>query len=158
MLAISLGGALLASSALRAPDAPEWAAPASAWVRALPPVPWLDAFAADAPLPWLIVGTVLALLFALAWTAYVRRVEVEAGHISIYRGFRPFPRVYPRPLYGRVMRLDKAVFIAKSNGTHMMNPTASPNLTLAEAKWLTAEMKRALGQILPFRRICSINA
>ena len=39
MLAISLSGALLASSALRAEDAPEWAGPASAWVRTLPPVP-----------------------------------------------------------------------------------------------------------------------
>ena len=113
MLAISLCGALLASSALRAPNAPAWAGPASAWVRTLPPVPWLDAFAADAPTPWLIVGTVVAVLFALVWTAYVRRVVVDVDRIRIYRGFRPFPRVYRRPLYGRAIRINTALYIAK---------------------------------------------
>jgi len=146
MLAISLSGALLASSALRAEDAPAWAGPASAWVRTLPPVPRVDAFAAGAPLPFLIVGTVVFVLFALIWTAHVRRVEIETDRIRIYRGLRPFPRVYPRPIYGRAIRVNSAVFIAKSDGVHVMNPTASPTLTEAEAKWLTAEMKRALGQ------------
>ena len=146
MLVISAAGALLASSALRAEDAPEWARPASAWVRTLPPVPQVDAFAADAPTPWLIVGSVVAVLFALMWTAYVRRVDIDRDRIRIYRGLRPFPRVYRRPLYGRAIRVNRAVFIAKSEGNHVMNPTASPNLTEAEAKWLTSEMKRALAQ------------
>jgi Protein of unknown function (DUF3137) len=146
MLAISLAGALLASSALRAPDAPEWAGPASAWVRTLPPLPRLDAFAASAPVPWLIVGTVVAVLFALMWTIYVRRVEIDTDRIRIYRGLRPFPRVYHRPKYGRAIRVNTYVYIAKSEGVHVMNPTASPLLTEAEAKWLTSEMKRALGQ------------
>ena len=146
MLAISMAGALLASSALRAEDAPEWARPVSAWVRTLPPVPWLDAFAADAPTPWLIVGTVVALLFALMWTAYVRRVDIDHDRIRIYRGLRPFPRIYRRPPYGRVIRINTSVYIAKSEGHHVMNPTASPVLTEAEAKWLTSEMRRVLGQ------------
>ena len=146
MFVISLAGALLASSALRAEDAPAWAGPASAWVRTLPPVPRVDAFAANAPLPLLIVGAVLFVLFALMWTAYVRRVEIETDRIRIYRGLRPFPRVYPRPTYGRAIRVNTSVFIAKSEGVHVMNPTASPALTEAEAKWLTSEMKRALGQ------------
>jgi hypothetical protein len=144
MLVISLSGALLASSALRAEDAPEWAGPASAWVRTLPPVPRVDEFAASAPLPWLIVGAVVAVLFALMWTAYVRRVEIDTDRIRIYRGLRPFPRVYHRPKYGRAIRVNTSVYIAKSEGTHVMNPTASPVLTEAEAKWLTSEMKRAL--------------
>lgn len=146
LLAISLSGALLASSALRAEDAPEWAGPASAWVRTLPPVPRVDAFAANAPLPWLIVGTVVAALFALMWTAYVRRVVIETDCIRIYRGLRPFARVYPRPKYGRAIRIKTSVYIAKSEGIHLVNPTASPVLTEAEAQWLTSEMKRALGQ------------
>jgi hypothetical protein len=146
MLAISLSGVLLASSALRAPNGPEWAGAASAWVRTLPPVPRLDAFAADAPMPWMIVGTVVAVLFALVWTVYVRRVVVDADRIRIYRGFRPFPRVYRRPPYGRVIRINTSLYIAKSDGVHVMNPTASPVLTEPEAKWLTSEMKRALGQ------------
>lgn len=146
MLAISLSGAALASSALRAPNAPSWAGSASDWVRTLPPVPWLDAFAADAPTPWLIVGSVVAVLFAFTWTAYVRRVVIEADGIRIYRGFRPLPRVYRRPLYGRAIRLNTSLYIAKTSGVHMMNPTASPVLSEPEARWLTAEMKRVLGQ------------
>ncbi|MCC7044485.1 MAG: DUF3137 domain-containing protein [Acidobacteria bacterium] len=148
MLAISMGGALLAASALRAPDAPEWAGPASAWVRAtLPPVPPLDAFAADAPTPWLIVGSVVALLLAWVWTSYVRRVNIDGDRIRIYRGLRPVPRVYRRPLYGRVLRLKGAVYITRA-GDHLslVNPTASPMLTEAEAQWVTSEMKRTLGQ------------
>ena len=146
MLAISVCGALLAASALRALNAPAWAGPASAWVRTLPPVPWLDAFAADAPTPWLIVGAIVAVLFALMWTGYVRRVSVDRERIRIHRGLRPFPRVYRRPKYGRAIRINAAIYIAKSDGLHMMNPTASPVLTEPEAKWLTSELKRILGQ------------
>ena len=146
LLAMSLAGALLASSALRAEAAPEWAGAASAWVRTMPPVPWLDTFAADAPTPWLIVGVVVAVLFARGWTGYVRRVSIDADRICIYRGFRPFPRVYRRPLYGRAIRINTSLYITKSEGMHLMNPTASPVLTEPEAKWITSEMKRALGQ------------
>jgi hypothetical protein len=147
MLTISLAGVLLASSAARAETAPAWAGPVSAWVRTLPPVPWLDRFAADAPTPWLIVGTVVALLFALIWSGYVRRVDVELDRILIYRGFRPFPRVYRRPPYGRVIRINTSLYIAKSEGLHLMNPTASPVLKESEARWLSSELKQALRQV-----------
>lgn len=146
LLAMSAAGALLAVSALRAESAPEWARPASAWVRTLPPIERLDAFTADAPAPFLIGGTVVAVLFALMWTAYVRRVDIDRDRIRIYRGLRPMPRVYRRPLYGRALRINTSVYIAKSDGIHVMNPTASPALSEAEARWLTSEMKRALGQ------------
>jgi hypothetical protein len=146
MLAISLSGAALALSALRAENAPTWAGSASEWARTLPPVLWLDAFAADAPTPWLIVGSVIAVLFALMWTAYVRSVVIERDDIRIYRGLRPLPRVYRRPLYGRAIRINTSLYIAKSSGLHMINPTASPMLTEPEAIWLTSEMKRVLGQ------------
>ncbi|MEP6917220.1 MAG: DUF3137 domain-containing protein [Acidobacteriota bacterium] len=146
MLAISLSGLLLASSALRAPNAPPWASPASAWVRTLPPVPPVDAFAAAAPMPWLIVGTVIFVLLALFWTGYVRRVVVDPDGIRVSRAFRPFPRVYRRPLFGRAIRIKGSVYITKSEGLHVMNPTASPVLTEAEAMWVVSEMKRALGQ------------
>ena len=115
-------------------------------MRTLPPVPLLEAFASNDPLPWLIVGTVIALLLALIWTGYVRRVCIDVDRIRIYRGFRPFPRVYRRPPYGRAMRIKGSVYIAKSDGPHLMNPTASPVLTEVEAQWLTSEVKRALGQ------------
>jgi hypothetical protein len=147
MLAISLGGALLATSALRAPDAPAWVAPASTWVRAtLPPVPPLDTFAADAPTPWFIVGTAVAVLFAWMWTAYVRRVCIDVDRIRIYRGLRPIPRVYARPQFSRVLRLQGAVYITRAGTLRLMNPTASPMLTEAEAEWVASEMKRTLGQ------------
>jgi hypothetical protein len=146
LLALSLGGALLASSALRAEDAPDWAAPVSRWLRTLPAVPGLDAFAAAAPIAWLIVGTVVAVLFGFGWTGYVRRVSIDRDRISIYRGFRPFPRVYRRPPYGRVIRLNTSLYIARSEGPGLMNPTASPMLTEPEARWLTAEIKRTLRQ------------
>jgi hypothetical protein len=146
ILAISLGGALLAASALRAPTAPEALGAASAWVRTLPPIPWLDAFAADAPIPWLIVGTVVAVLFALGWTGAVRRVVIDGDRIRIHRGLRPVPRVYSRTQYGRVIRIGTRLYIAKRGNVRMMNPTASPGLTEPEAMWLTSEMKRALGQ------------
>jgi hypothetical protein len=146
MLAISLSGVALALAALRAENAPAWAGSASEWARTLPPVPWLDAFAADAPTPWLIVGSVIAVLFALMWTAYVRSVVIERDGIHISRGFRPFPRVYRRPPYGRAIRINTSLYIAKSSGVHMINPTASPMLSEPEARWLTSEMKRVLGQ------------
>lgn len=144
LVAISLIGALVAVSALRAPAAPAWAATASAWVRTLPPVPRLDEIVAGAPTVWLIAGVVVAVLFGLWWSTYVRSVSVDSDRIRIYRGFRPFPRVYRRPPYGRAIRINTAVYIAKSDGVHMSNPTASPVLTEAEAKWLTSELKRAL--------------
>ncbi len=146
ILAISMGGVLLASSALRAPGAPASVGPASAWVRTLPPIPWLDAFAADAPVPWLIVGTVVAVLFALGWTGSVRRVVIDVDRIRISRGLRPVPRVYYRTQYGRTIRVGTRLYIAKRGNLRLMNPTASPSLTEPEARWLTSEMKRALGQ------------
>lgn len=99
MFMISLAGALLATSALRAELAPAWAGQASAIVRTLPPLP-LDSFAADAPTPWLIVGSVIFVLLALMWTGYVRRVAVDPDAIRIFRGFRPFPRVIGAPPSG----------------------------------------------------------
>jgi hypothetical protein len=144
MLSISLSGLLLAASALRAANAPPWASPASNWVRTLPAVPAVDGFAADAPLPWLIVGTVIFVLFALTWTGYVRRVVVGPAEIRISRGFRPFPRVYRRPPFGRAIRIKGSVYITKTDGLHVMNPTASPVLTEPEAAWVVSEMKRVL--------------
>lgn len=145
MLGVSLCGALLAASALRSSNAPAWADFASTWALKLPAIPWLDAFAADAPTPWTIVGTVVAVLFAFVWTGYVRAVTVDPDRIRIFRGFRPFPRVYRRPPYGRVMRINTTLYIAKSDGVHVLKPTASPILTEQEARWLTAELKRVLG-------------
>jgi hypothetical protein len=117
-------------------------------VRTLPPVPRVDAFARPhAPLALADRrrrrrGAVRVDVDGLS----SRRVVIDSDRIRVYRGLRPFPRVYPRPTYGRAIRIKTSVYIAKSEGIHVMNPTASPVLTEAEAKWLTSEMKRALGQ------------
>ena len=71
------------------------------------------------------------------------RSRRDAVHIS--RGLRPWPRRYPRPPYGRVVRLDKAVYIGKDGSTGLINPSASPILQSEdEARWVAAEMRRAM--------------
>jgi hypothetical protein len=87
---------------------------------------------------WLIIKALVVLLPPIGY--------LIAGDLLDYRGFRPFPRVYRRPLYGRAIRVHTALYIAKSDGVRLMNPTSSPVLSEAEAKWLTSEMKRALRQ------------
>jgi hypothetical protein len=145
-LILSLSGIVLCLSAMRAWEGPEWFSVVSSYLRSWPPVPYVHEFASDAPVPWMIVGGLVGGLFWLWWTGYVRRVVVDADRIRIYRGWRPFPRVYRRPAYGRVIRLNTALYIAKTDGMQLLNPTASPMLTVQEARWLSAEMKRVFGQ------------
>ena len=55
------------------------------------------------------------------------------------------PRRYERPLYGRVVRIDKAVYVGKQDPPSLINPTASPMLRSEdEARWIASEMRRAL--------------
>ena len=53
----------------------------------------------------------------------------------------------PYSPYGRVVRLDKAVYVGKVGGTGLLNPSASPILRSGdEAKWVAAELRRAIRQ------------
>jgi hypothetical protein len=45
------------------------------------------------------------------------------------------------------VRIDKVVYVGKVGSTGLMNPSASPVLeSEEEARWLAAEMRRALQQ------------
>jgi hypothetical protein len=87
----------------------------------------------------------------LGWLLRVRRVTISGDAIRVSRGFRPWPRAYPRPLYGRVLRLKGAVYIGRSEGLNLLNPTASPMLREAEARWVAATLGGALKAIPPAR-------
>ena len=42
------------------------------------------------------------------------------------------------------MRLDRAVYLAKGDGFTLLNVTASPMLSEPEARWVAAELRRAM--------------
>jgi hypothetical protein len=78
----------------------------------------------------------------------VRRVVVGSDAIRIYRGLRPFPRRYARPLFERIVQVDRAVHVGKTGSTGLLNASASPVLRSdEEARWVAAEMRRAIRQI-----------
>ena len=66
------------------------------------------------------------------------------SEVRISRGLRPWPRTYARPQYGKVVRVDKAVFVGKTEGLNLINASASPMLSDAEARWVAAELRRAI--------------
>jgi hypothetical protein len=139
-----VASAAVAAAAARAlPDAlsmPEL----SNLTSAIPDVPFVPDLVSAEPIPFFLVAAVVLLITALTWAFRVRRVEVGPDAVRISRGLRPWPRSYPRPLYGTVVRVDKAVFIGKSEGINLINASASPMLSEAEAKWVAAELRRAL--------------
>ena len=70
---------------------------------------------------------------------------VARDAIRIYRGLRPFPRRYERPAYGRVVRIEKTVYVGKQGSASRINPTASPMLRSDdEGRWVASEIRRAL--------------
>jgi hypothetical protein len=144
-LLASLGLSALFVEALRV-AAPEIGLGAVAGL--LPVVPLLDGVLAAVGFPLAaIAGAVAGLvgvLFAVYWMLRVRRVDVDAGRVRIFRGLRPWPRTYPRPAYGRVVLTGDAVFLARSEGLSLINVSASPNLTADEARWVAFELARAL--------------
>ena len=119
---------------------PEYA-PATAW---LPEVPSVPPIVSAEPLPFFVVASIVLAISLLAWVFRVRRVEVEPSAVRIWRGLRPWPRRYPRPIYGKVVRLERAVYVGKREGPGLINPTASPMLSLDEAKWVASALRRAL--------------
>jgi hypothetical protein len=119
---------------------PEYS-PVTAW---LPDVPSVPAVVSAEPLPFFVVASLVFPITLLMWVFRVRRVEVEPSAVRIWRGLRPWPRRYDRPLYGKVVRLEGAVYVGRREGQSLINPTASPMLSQDEAKWVASELRRAL--------------
>lgn len=96
------------------------------------------------PIAWFFGSLVIGSVLFLVWALRVRRVEVAADAVRIWRGLRPLPRTYGRPPYGTVVRVDTAVFIGKTGGFSLINVSASPMLRLDEARWITSTLTQAL--------------
>ncbi|MGD9905994.1 MAG: DUF3137 domain-containing protein [Vicinamibacterales bacterium] len=143
-LALSVGGVAVTAVAARALPAaiqePQLV-PAVGW---LPEVAVVPDLVRDYPLPFVILAPIVGGFATLVWVFRVRRVEVAADAIRIWRGVRPWPRRYARPLYGKVVRTDKTVHIGKTEGFALINATASPMLSVEESRWVAAELRRAL--------------
>jgi Protein of unknown function (DUF3137) len=116
-------------------------APYVAWI---PEIPYATPVAATLPLAWFFGGAVVGFFTFLMWAVRVRKVEIAPDAVRIWRGLRPVPRTYARPLYGKIVRMDKAVYVGKSGGFAIVNASASPMLSAAEAPWIAKEMRRAL--------------
>ncbi|MGE0361879.1 MAG: DUF3137 domain-containing protein [Vicinamibacterales bacterium] len=134
--AFSVAGRAL-PEALGMPDA-------AGLVGRLPDVALVPDVVREYPIPFAVVSAIVGFFATLIWLFRVRRVEVGADAVRIWRGLRPWPRSYARPLYGKVVRVDKAVFIGKTEGFALINVSASPMLSLAEARWVKAELRRAM--------------
>jgi len=112
-----------------------------AWI---PDIPYAAPIVASLPLAWFFGGGIVGAITFLMWAVRVRKVEIAPDAVRIWRGLRPIPRTYARPLYGKIVRVDKAVYVGKSEGFAMINASASPMLSAAEAPWVANEMRRAL--------------
>ena len=144
-VAVSVASGAVAAAALRAVGQTMNLGPLASVAGRIPEMPRVDAWVANVPLAWLIGGALIWAALTLWWLQRVRRVDIDTQAIRIYRGLRPFPRSYPRPPYGRIVRLDKCIYVGRTDVTSLVNPSASPVLKSDdEARWVAAEMKRAL--------------
>ncbi|MEP7119237.1 MAG: hypothetical protein ABI880_16735, partial [Acidobacteriota bacterium] len=141
---LSLGCGVIGLAALRELPSALDLGSAGAWLQRIPRLPRATALVTGAPIPWLIGCWILSGITMLGWSGRVRRVEVTADAVRVWRGIRPFPRVYPRPPYDRILRIEKSVHLAKDDGFKLINPTASPMLTVDDARWVTSELRRAM--------------
>jgi hypothetical protein len=71
-------------------------------------------------------------------------VVVAPDAVLVYRGIRPFPKRYARPKYDNALRTQNSGHLASSDGLTLFNPTASPNLSQAEAGWVDSELRTVL--------------
>ena len=139
--AASVALALAAARLLPASEAMAGLAPYVAWI---PEIPYASSIVTSLPLGWFLGASLVGSLAFLMWAVRVRKVEVTPEAVRIWRGLRPFPRTYRRPLYGKVVRMDKAVYVGRSEGFSVINASASPMLSASEAPWVAKEMRRAL--------------
>lgn len=145
-VALVLWAALTALALAAAREVPaaaglrEWA-PFVAWI---PVIPYAASIAATQPVVWGLVAAVSAPFAFLVWAIRVRTVSIGPDAVRIWRGLRPWPRRYPRPEYGKVVRAGTAVYIGRTKGLNLINASASPMLSDEEAPWVAVEMQRAL--------------
>lgn len=116
----------------------------SAFVSWIPAVPYASDLVAGYPIEWALGSWVLGPLAFATWSTRVRKVAIASDAVRVWRGLRPVPRTYSRPEYGKVVRLENAVYIGKTEGLHLLSPSASPILKAEEAPWVASEMRRAL--------------
>ena len=116
----------------------------SAFVSWIPAVPYASDLVAGYPIEWALGSWVLGPLAFAMWSTRVRKVAITSDAVRVWRGLRPVPRTYSRPEYGKVVRLENAVYIGKTEGLHLLSPSASPILKAEEAPWVASEMRRAL--------------
>ena len=136
-VAVALATLPLLPEAVGMPDLAAY----TSWV---PVIPLVSALVGENPIPWAIAVWIIGPLLFTMWTTRVRRVEITSDAVRVWRGFRPVPRTYPRPEYGKIVKLETAVYVGKTEGLNLMNPTASPMLSKEEAPWVAFEMRRGL--------------
>jgi hypothetical protein len=117
----------------------------------MPAIPPLDEYVRLNPFPFLLVGLPLGGFLSLYWIFRVHKVEITPSTIYISRGLRPFARRYPRPPYDTIVSLDTSVHVGRTGIATLINPTASPNLSKEEARWVAQEMRRAVKQTMQGR-------
>lgn len=135
--AVALAAARLLPEALQQPEL-------AMFVGWIPVLPYASTLVTSEPLVWFLVSAVLSGVFLLMWAVDVRRVEIAADAIRVWRGLRPIARVYPRPPYEMISRGKDNIFIARTDSLSLMSALASPKLPDDEAAWVAAEMRRAL--------------
>jgi Protein of unknown function (DUF3137) len=113
-------------------------------LNAIPAIPMADRLTATWPLVWFLAASSISMVLGLMWMARVRTVTIESDVVRVHRGLRPWPRQYPRPPYGKVIVIDRCVYIGKEAGLNLVNPSASPMLKVDEAQWVASEMRQAL--------------
>lgn len=139
--AVCVALALAAARELPAAQAMPALSPYVAWI---PEIPYASSVVSAEPLGWFLGACLVGPTMFLMWAVRVRKVEVTPEAVRIWRGLRPIPRTYRRPPYGKVVRMDKAVYVGKSTGFSMINASASPMLSASEAPWIAKELRRAM--------------
>lgn len=135
--ALALAAARVLPQAMGMPELASF----GAWI---PEIPYATAVTATLPIAWFIGGSIASVFAFLMWAVRVRKVEIAPDAVRIWRGLRPTPRTYARPPYGKVVRVDKAVYVGKVGGFAVINASASPMLSASEAPWVAQEMRRAM--------------
>lgn len=135
--AVALAAARLLPEALPMPQL-------AMFVGWIPVLPYASALVTSEPLVWFLVSAVLSGVFLTMWSVAVRRVEIAADAVRVWRGLRPTARVYPRPPYEMISRGEYNIFIARTDTLSVFSAMASPKLPDDEAAWVAAEMRRAM--------------
>ncbi len=136
-VAVALAALPLLPEAVGMPDLASY----TSWI---PTIPVASPLVADNPIPWAIAAWIVGPLVFAMWSTRVHRVEIRPDAVRVWRGLRPVPRRYPRPEYGKIVKLEQAVYVSKTEGLNLLHPTASPMLSKEEAPWVAFEMRRAL--------------